>query len=811
MASLISQKAQIESNNKNVLLQELNRLAEASVAGRCDFVMDVGGMQGSEAEAAKLINKAMSNFRETMEYDLMKYRLASDALGIALWDMDIIVADPLNPENKITWSDEFRQMLGFTGIQDFPNVLDSWSIRIHPDDLNRTLNAFREHIYDFSGNTPYNIEYRLKIKNGQYRSFRSFGNTLRDEAGSPIRVAGALMDITETKQLLEREHKLEMQKEAALAANEAKSRFLASMSHEIRTPMNIILGMSDLLLHEKLNKRQLKYVNDMKTASAALLDIINDILDISKIQAGKLNLIHVHFYLNTMLENLTSLMSFMVEDKDITFQYSIHTDSPICLYGDDIRLRQILLNLLSNAIKFTKEGYVHLLVEVTESLIHFVVTDTGIGIRAEDMNNLFDDFEQIDKLKNRHKKGTGLGLPISKALVEIMGGTITVDSVYGKGSSFHVVIPKVDGDEKLIRHSEDNEISFMAPRAKILVVDDNEMNLNVVCGLLRLHKIMAETASSGMQAISMLKKKQYDFVLMDHMMPEMDGVEATAIIRGMGIKAAIIAYTANATLGVKDTLLAAGMDDYLSKPIIKKDLNYLLLKWLPDDKIEFQSAEMEAAAISVNCINDMDRLFWGKINQIQSFSVSTALDRVYGRRDLLKEVLRLVIKEIDKSEKNLVMFIKNYDMKKFQIEVHGIRGSLSNIGAMELASEAYELESASGKEDHAFCVNNLQPFLDKIIRLSFDLREAFSDADINDGSLSIPPDLKSALERLKTAIDAMDIELIDIEIDKLDKINLDGAFRAEITDIKDTVSMMDYVIASEQIMNFLACQRKGMV
>ena len=813
MAGQKQNKEQKKGGSQTRLLQELERLAEAIGSGNFAADLDCNGLQDCDAKAAQSINKLLAKYREAVEYDLMKYRLTSDALGIALWDMEIVVADPVNPVNKITWSDEFRHMLGFTDIHDFPDVLHSWSDRIHPDDIDRAFKAFNAHLDDYTGKTPYNIEYRLMMKNGQYRSFQAFGDTLRDEKGTPIRVAGALMDITETKQMQERERKLEMQKEAALAANEAKSRFLASMSHEIRTPMNVILGMSDLLLQEKLNKRQLHYIKDMKTASAALLDIIDDILDISKIQAGKLKLMPVHYYLNTMLDNLASVMSFLVEDKAITFQMTVRNNAPICLYGDDIRLRQILLNLLSNALKFTKEGYVRLTVDVTDTSIFFDVTDTGIGIKAGDIDKLFIDFEQLDTQKNRDKKGTGLGLPISKALAEIMGGGITVESVYGKGTTFLVEIPKVIGDEKQIKHIEENDISFIAPNAKILVVDDNDMNLNVACGLLRLYKISADTASSGKQAIKLLGKREYDLVLMDHMMPEMDGVEATKIVRGMGYSATIIAYTANATLGVKEMLLSAGMDDYLSKPIAKKDLASLLLKWIPGTKIIYEPRETDAPVMPADGGSDKDALFWEQIERIKSFPIATALNRVYGRRDLLKDVLRLLIKELKKSEKNLDVFLDANDMRKFMIDVHGIKGSLANIGAMELAAEANALESASGRGDAGFCASYYPPFKKKIRRLRSELKAAFADAAPKDTPADaplqpdIPLDLKQAFDRLLDAIDAMDIMLIEREMENIDDLSPGGALIGEIEDIKDMVMMMDYDAASERIRGFLAQEK----
>ncbi|MCL2057463.1 MAG: ATP-binding protein [Oscillospiraceae bacterium] len=808
------------------LLSELYRLAEASETGDFLFAIDACGLSSEEAEAARLFNKAFENYKESVEYEIMKYRLTSDALGIGLWDMDIVLGDPINPANSITWSPEFRGMLGYGDVEEFPNVMHSWIDRLHPHDREKAFDAFLAHVDDYSGATPYNVEYRLMLKNGTYRNFHAYGTTLRNAAGVPLRVAGALMDITEKKQMIDREHKLEMQKEAALAANEAKSMFLASMSHEIRTPMNAILGMSDLLLQEKLNKRQFGYVNDIKTAAAALLDIINDILDISKIQAGKLSLVPVHYYLGAMLDNLASVMKLLVDDKGIAFKLDVRGDIPVCLYGDDIRVRQVLLNLLSNAVKFTERGYVHLLVEATADSVHFTVTDSGIGIREQDIPKLYVDFEQFDTHKNRSKKGTGLGLPISRALVEIMGGTIEVESIYGQGSSFHVEIPLVAGDETKVAYSDDNAVPIYAPEARVLVVDDNAMNLNVATGLLRLYKIAAETASSGEQAIEMLKNKQYDIIFMDHMMPGMDGVETSRAIRGMGIGGAIIAFTANATTGAKEILLDAGMDDYLTKPISRKDLTSMLDKWLPQAKkmAPFREAEVGAGSkdsLDAGSIDSLvagridsldtdngggdggdvggDEVFWAKIGLIGEMSVSTGLDRVDGQKDEFKKILRLMINEIEKSSGNLVRFFDAGDMKNFCIEAHCIKSSLANIGAIDLAGKAQELEDASAKGDIGSCAPALQPFLGAIGRFGEDLCGAFAVIGQCDRPPAAPPELMPALLGLLSAFADMDIGRIENEASKLGQINIGGPIKDEVEQLLDMVSVMDYDEAAGRI------------
>jgi signal transduction histidine kinase/AmiR/NasT family two-component response regulator len=448
----------------------------------------------------------------------------------------------------------------------------------------------------------------------------------RDEIGE---LAGAFNKMAvDLKASIEQSASERAKKERAEEVAELKSQFLANMSHEIRTPMNAIIGMSELLLLEKLNSSQHRCVQDIHISAMTLLDIINDILDLSKIEAGKFNLVPDHYDFPMLVDNICSVVRFLVKNKNINFEFNTDDKIPNCLYGDDVRLRQVLLNLLSNAIKFTDKGFVRLNVRVTDNNIHFDISDTGIGIQEKDIPLLFNAFEQTDARKNRRREGTGLGLSISQSLIEMMGGQITVESVYGQGSVFHVAVPKVLGDETLIVRAADNASMIYAPEAKILVVDDNAINLNVACGLLWFCGIKAETAESGKQAIEMIRNKHYDLIFMDHMMPEMDGVETTEIIRGTGVVTPIIALTANVIAGAKEKFLAAGMNDMLSKPINKALLNKILETWLPVDKIK----QREAVKAEAEPFAPEQEKFWKKIECIPGLSWQTGLGRVSGQR-----------------------------------------------------------------------------------------------------------------------------------------------------------------------------------
>jgi signal transduction histidine kinase/DNA-binding NarL/FixJ family response regulator len=541
--------------------------------------------------------------------------------------------------------------------------------------------------------------------------------------------------------------------------NKHKTSFLANVSHEIRTPMNAIIGMTDLLIYEPLNKRQMGFINDIKVSAHSLLSIINDILDMSKIEAGKLELNPINYDFHALLDNVHSMFSYVTKKKDIEFIYEIEGNLPRYLYGDDIRLKQVLTNICGNAVKYTEKGYVKFKVSSADDKLTFEIKDSGVGMRKEDLPKLFNTFQRIETEKNRTIIGTGLGLSISKAFVEMMGGKIIVDSEYEQGSVFMIIIPIVLGKKEEVKSNKGllEGHTLIAPDANVLVVDDNEFNLRVAEGLLGLFKINAHKAFSGKEAIDLVQKNDYDVVFMDHMMPEMDGVTATGIIRKLGGKyknLPIIALTANAVQGAKEMFLSSGFDGFISKPIDIQEMYKILKEWLPLEKIKI-TKEITAEE---NDEEETSSEFLSALNKIDEINAEIGLSRVSGMENMYRETLEFFNKKIVSECDDMYSKMKHGDASSFSISVHAIKSELATIGAMSLAETALRLETASKDNDFEFCVQRFPAFRDKLINLHENLSAIFPD-DVKNESEKMNGDnayLKKQIEKTFEAVSDFD-------------------------------------------------------
>jgi signal transduction histidine kinase/CheY-like chemotaxis protein len=644
--------------------------------------------------------------------------------------------------------------------------------------------------------------------------------------------------------------KLRQDASAAEEANIAKTRFLSRMSHEIRTPMNAVLGMSDLAVMNYGKPQGLDYIANIKQAGNNLLALINGILDLSAVESGKIQMVSKPYAVASFLNDVITIARMRLNDKTgIEFTIDVDPDIPSILIGDVTRVREILVNLLSNAVKYTEQGLISFKANSKSKgenavVMEFVVSDTGIGIKPSDLARLFADFARVEDKYVSNIEGTGLGLSITRALCIAMGGSVVVNSEYGVGSTFTATIrqecledcvPVGNLDTWTGVHLEPSVIRFIAPEFRVLIVDDVSMNLQVAEGLLEPYNMMTKTCLSGKEAVSLVQESEYDLVLMDHMMPEMDGFEAVAAIRALGGRfeqLPIVALTANTVVGMKDLFLKNGFNDFLAKPIEIPNLNGLIERWVPLEKRAINErrllserrmqqerrslAERRAVEKALQGAGDKYSAYDKHISLIEEVA---GLDRLFsiGGLDVAKgiaitgsnvSVYMDVLKTYCKDASSRTVFFDfshaQSDIKGFTTQVHALKSASGSIGAVAVADEAYALERAGLHGDLAFIQKRIDGFRERIEHLVESISSVLAadeatDADLDygegeDAIGSIPVDeaIVPIFEKLIIAMEAEDIVAVDGLMSEIMSGDMNRQIKDVLSDAADMVLTSDF-------------------
>ncbi len=594
---------------------------------------------------------------------------------------------------------------------------------------------------------------------------------------------------------------LEKEKLRADSANAAKTNFLANMSHEIRTPITAVLGMNELIMRESREPEIKQYAKNVEGAAKSLLSIINDILDISKIEAGKLTVLTVEYYVSSVLQDVINMITFKANVKDLEFKVFVDERIPAKLLGDDVRLRQILVNLLNNAVKYTQKGSVTLEVtklpceEEQEAKIRFVVKDTGIGIKEEDMQKLCAPFERIEEKRNRNIEGTGLGMSITKQLLELLHSKLEVHSVYGEGSEFAFEICQEIIDNTpigpmgttVVEVDSDYQLRFEAPQACILVVDDNELNRRVFAGLLKATKIQIEEADGVFECLKMVQSKKYDIIFLDHMMPEMDGVETLHRMKELedfpSKNAPVVILTANAIVGAKEKYLNDGFDAFLAKPIDYRKLENMVVELLDESLIQRVSAtenirvESNRDAALGSSGEQADQ--WAELPMIEGLDWKFARQHFKDTESMLETVQffadALEFEAAALSE--LFADIATEEGRKaYCTKVHSMKNSAATIGIIPLAGMAKVLEDAArnGEKEVLKSVTPVflstwRSYLEKLMVVVKDDGQETAKRK----AVEHEAEINGLLERICIAAEDMDIDALDELWRKLDEYEYD--------------------------------------
>ena len=606
--------------------------------------------------------------------------------------------------------------------------------------------------------------------------------------------------------------KKERDAESAIAANQAKSAFLANMSHEIRTPINAILGMNEMVLRECEDTRILDYSQIIRKAGNTLLGIVNDVLDFSKIESGKLDIFPVTYVLSSMLDEILSMISNRVEEKGLELHLETDRMIPGTLEGDEIRLKQIITNLLTNAVKYTENGsislslgYEDIIGDDENILLKVSVKDTGIGIRHDDMDRLFAKFERIEEKRNRNIEGTGLGLNITNSLLAMMGSGLHAKSTYGEGSEFFFdVKQKVVSREPLgdynpysgvIRSTYENNVTrFFAPSAEILVVDDNPMNLEVFKNLVKRTQIMTDTADGGDEGLALCRNKKYDIIFLDHMMPEKDGIETLKELREKeddpNASTPVICLTANAITGAREFYISAGFDDYLTKPINADRLEEMLLVYLPEDKVEKTVVFVNESEQNEN---EQIPLELAGLNELDWIDVKMGIHNS-GSAEAYLPLLRIFHASLEEKASELERLLAEGDIENYTIKVHALKSSARIIGAYAFGEKAQKLEDAGKSRDIEYIRDHNTAFVEEYRSFKGPLAELFDEEEGIGKPEADTTFVKDKLDRIREAADDMDCDMLQEIFREMDKYSIPDVYTQLWKSLREASANYDYDI-----------------
>lgn len=607
-----------------------------------------------------------------------------------------------------------------------------------------------------------------------------------------------MMTIVDVTKIIEQNHLMKRLVLQTEDANRAKTNFVSNMSHEIRTPMNSIVGITEILLRSRHSPKEQEYLLNIQSSGRVLLTIINDVLDCSKMEAGKMQLFDEPYDTCSLFHDLRISMENRIGHSGLELIYDIDQDIPCKLKGDMGRIRQVIINLVNNAIKYTEKGSVRFSVHVRQKntdkvMLYYEVADTGIGIRKEDQKILFDAFQRVEMDRNRYVEGTGLGLTISQNLVNMMGGVIEVESEYGKGSRFFFTIEQTIIDPTPVsavnyNGQKDNvtekeaECLFIAPEAHILLVDDNELNLVVAKELLKPLRMQIDTAENGLQAVKMVRGSQYDLVLMDHMMPVMDGIEAAKAIRALPEdkyqKLPIIALTANAMVDARKEFLNAGMNGFVAKPIDFARICNQLKLWLPKDLVRDVPKE-EAKKLLADDLSD--REIQPEDPQM-GFSFEEGVKHC-GSKAALMKTIRIFYRTIDSKANKIEQCLKEGLISDYVIEIHALKSSALLIGAVPLSEAAKELEDY-GKQGKTEVLEEKTPDVLTLYRDLKNILRPYSEKEEDAKKEFSDGEWITALQQIHQCIEQFDLDGVDQIMEQLEEYQVPECIRESMDQLR---------------------------